>query len=258
VPILKPAVLPTIGRVSIPIDLHDTRAQEKLIDVRSLGIRGDNFYARNDGSNPPFCRRIEGSIQQLLVRESAAALLVRVNSALGQVGLGLYVLDGYRPVAAQHGLWRFVWDHFARSEPSLTPAEIESKTLMFVSDPRAFEPNDPQTWPLHSTGGAVDLTLCNDAGELLDLGTLFDPSGTSATAFFEEALVRGEIASNDLPLSNRRILYWAMREAGFTNYIYEWWHFDWGNQMHVFTLDLLGEALPSAAAWYGYIELVDV
>jgi hypothetical protein len=45
-----------------------------------------------------------------------------------------------------------------------------------------------------------------------------------------------------------------MREAGFTNYINEWWHFDWGDQLYVLTLDLMGEPLQSGAAWYGYTE----
>ncbi|MCG4287414.1 D-alanyl-D-alanine dipeptidase, partial [Lactobacillaceae bacterium KNUT 0156] len=29
---------------------------------------------------------------------------------------------------------------------------------------------------------------------------------------------------------NRRLLYHVMTQAGFTNYIEEWWHFDYGNQ----------------------------
>jgi D-alanyl-D-alanine dipeptidase len=254
VPLLTSHVLPTLGRASVPIDSDDPRAQEKLVDIRTLGVRGDNYYARKDGSNPPFHRSIEGSIAQLFLRESVAARLVQVDAALGRIGLGLYVLDGYRPIATQRGLWRFIWDHFALTEADLTHAEVESKVHRFVSDPRCFDPNDQRTWPLHSTGGAVDLTLCNNAEEILDLGAMIDLSGTSPTSFFEEAVERGDIAENDPRLLNRRTLYWAMRDAGFTNYIYEWWHFDWGDQMHVFTLNLMGDISRPSAAWYGYID----
>ena len=28
----------------------------------------------------------------------------------------------------------------------------------------------------------------------------------------------------------RRLLFWAMADQGFTAYVEEWWHFDFGNQ----------------------------
>ena len=183
-----------------------------------------------------------------------AKLVAQVDQGLKPHGLGLYVLDGYRPIITQVGLWQHFWDHFARKEPRFGEAEIEIETKKFVSDPRAFDRADARTWPLHATGGAVDLTLCDAGGELLDLGTPFDdPSDKAATAYFEMRLREGAITEGDRRLLNRRILYWAMRDAGFTNYLYEWWHFDLGNQMYILSLGLLGERTPPAA-WYGYIE----
>ena len=254
VPILTPEVLPTVARASIPVDGRDPRGAEKLIDVRDFGVRGHNFYARPDSSNAFHDRPIQGAIPDLLLRESVARLVAQVDQALKPHGLGLYVLDGYRPIVTQIGLWRHFWDHFARKEPKLTGAEIEMQTNKFVSDPRGFDRSDPRTWPLHATGGAVDLTLCDAKGDLLDLGTPFDdPSDKAASAYLEMRLAEGAISQEDPRLLNRRILYWWMRDAGFTNYVYEWWHFDWGNQMYIVSLGLLGQAAP-AAAWYGYTE----
>src|SRR5205085_6762164 len=254
VPILTPEVLPTVARAAIPVDGQDPRAAEKLIDVREFGVRGHNFYARPDSSNAFYDRPIQGAIPGLLLRESAAKLVAQVDHALKPHGLGLYVLDGYRPIVTQAGLWQHFWDHFARKEPKLTEAEIEAETKKFVSDPRGFDRSDPRTWPLHTTGGAVDLTLCDASGEMLDLGTPFDdPSEKAATAYFETRLAEGTISADDPRLLNRRILYWSMRDAGFTNYHHEWWHFDWGNQMYILSLGLLGQAAPPAA-WYGYTE----
>lgn len=255
VPVLRSSVLPTVARASIPVDLGDPRAGEKLVDMRELGVHCENYYARADGNNSPYNQAIKGAIPSVLLRESVAARVARANASLAESGLAFHVLDGYRSIATQVGLWHFFWDYIAKRKPSLTEAEIERQTLTYVSDPRGFSRDDPRTWPLHSTGGAVDLTLCDASGELLDLGTGFDaPTEMAATAWFEEALARGEIAPGDARLCHRRTLYWTMREAGFTNYINEWWHFDWGDQLYVFTLDLMGEPLQSGAAWYGYTE----
>ncbi|KAG0505300.1 MAG: D-alanyl-D-alanine dipeptidase [Candidatus Udaeobacter sp.] len=56
-------------------------------------------------------------------------------------------------------------------------------------------------------------------------------------------------------LRNRRLLYWIMREAGFANYPYEWWHFDWGTQFWITNCEVSsdGSARPTSA-WYGPAE----
>lgn len=255
VPTLKPAILPTVARAYVPVDLTDPRANERLVDLRALGVRSENYYARADGGNVPYNQPVEGAISTVLLRESVAKRVVQANKSLKAAGLALLALDGYRSIKTQMGLWNFFWDRIARENPTFSKAEIEQRTLTFVSDPRDFDRDNSRTWPLHSTGGAVDVTLCRLTGEALDLGTGFDaPSDMTATAWFEGALARGQIAADDPRLLLRRTLYWTMREAGFTNYINEWWHFDWGDQLYVLTLDLMGEPLQSGAAWYGYTE----
>ncbi|MFZ1883471.1 MAG: M15 family metallopeptidase [Rhodoplanes sp.] len=58
--------------------------------------------------------------------------------------------------------------------------------------------------------------------------------------------------SGDARLRNRRLLHWAMQAQGFINYIYECWHFDYGNQMYVMMRNYLDRD-PAPAAWYGYV-----
>src|SRR3954453_21183384 len=82
VPILRPEVLPTVARASIPVDGQDVRAAEKLIDVRDLGVHGHNFYARPDSSNAFYDRPIQGAIPGLLLRETVAQLVAQVDRAL--------------------------------------------------------------------------------------------------------------------------------------------------------------------------------
>jgi D-alanyl-D-alanine dipeptidase len=255
IPILTPP--DSSERNSIQIDTKDPRSREPLVDVRELGIAGDNYYAREDGSNPPYNVAIKGAIAGLLLREGARAKLAAADATLRSFGLRFFVFDGYRPIATQEGLWYHIWSQIEKAYPEMSATAVEKETLKFVSDPRSFDPKDPnRNPPLHATGGAVDLTLIDASGVPLDLGTPFDDTTPmAATAYFELELAKGKNGKGfDACLSNRRVLYWCMREAGFTNYLNEWWHFDLGNQMHVLSLDLLGEPLPKRTAWYGYTE----
>lgn len=78
---------------------------------------------------------------------------------------------------------------------------------------------------LHNTGGAVDLSLVSEYGDSLDMGTDFDTfEETSWTDYFENK------NSNLIARENRRILYYAMLKAGFTNLTSEWWHYDYGTK----------------------------
>jgi len=43
-----------------------------------------------------------------------------------------------------------------------------------------------------------------------------------------------------------------MHEQGFTNYGYECWHFDYGDQMYVMMRNFVARD-NADAAWYGYV-----
>ena len=91
---------------------------------------------------------------------------------------------------------------------------------LFVSYPS----EDPDCPFVHSTGGAVDLTIVDPEGRELDMGTGFDDFSDAAnTAYFEK---NGSQEIRD----NRRLLYNVMLAAGFTNYPSEWWHYDFGDR----------------------------
>ena len=70
-------------------------------------------------------------------------------------------------------------------------------------------------------------------------GVFDDPAELSHTAYFEKINAEQATGQYRLPLGytealrNRRLLYWAMTGAGFANYPYEWWHFDWGTQFWI-------------------------
>ena len=94
----------------------------------------------------------------------------------------------------------------------------------FVSVPR----KDSDYPPVHTTGGAVDLTILDAQGRFLDMGSGFDEiSERSNTVYFEE---HPEETNAQAICENRRLLYNAMMKAGFTNLPSEWWHYDFGDR----------------------------
>jgi D-alanyl-D-alanine dipeptidase len=218
----------------IPIDFENPLITEELVDLETYGINGDPFYYISDGSNAPYGQRLDGSIPQLLARKTIAGKLQDVNSRLEPLGFELFVWDAYRPIETQVGIWAFFEDAQKRRNPSFSEEEIYSEVIKYVSDPRQFDEGNPLTWPTHMTGASIDSTIRDkETLELLDMGGAFDQMDDTANSdYFEEALSRNEIGPKHPALLNRRLLYHSMAASEFTNYPLEYWHFDWGNQMH--------------------------
>lgn len=108
-----------------------------------------------------------------------------------RVGLRIRIYDAFRPSEAQ---WR-LWEH--------TPDPD------YIADPRRGSP--------HSRGVAVDLTLLDDRGTPLDMGTAFDD--LSAASHHGSAEVSAQAQRN------RFLLMGLMTDAGWDFYRHEWWHY---------------------------------
>jgi len=207
---------------------------EPLVDLADFGIRCDSYYGRTDGHNPPYRRAFASASATVRCRAGVAARLRTANESLGQLGLGLLVLDGYRPPALQHELWRFFLDVARNRLGTDDPGKAADIAMRYCSNPNRIDPGDMTTVPSHSTGGAIDVTLCRAAtGEPIFMGSIFDdPAEASHVDFFEQphaALEKAFEFSFMEARRNRRLLYWTMLEAGFSNYPFEWWHYDFGN-----------------------------
>src|SRR5215469_10831349 len=61
---------------------------EELVDTSQLGIAGENYYWSE--RNPPYWRRIDGAIPELLVRKTVGEKLRRIDTCLRAVGLELF------------------------------------------------------------------------------------------------------------------------------------------------------------------------
>jgi D-alanyl-D-alanine dipeptidase len=211
------------GKVSI--DHACAQFQEPLVDLKAHGIAGENYYYAT--CNPPYYRRIEGSVPDLLARASVAARLAQVNARIAPQGLELFIFDAWRPRAVQayfHDVW--MPEQLQKRHPRLCGDALWREVGRYWSPPTS----DPKAPAPHSTGGAVDLTLRWKGGEKLWMGSLFD----DATAIAHRDHFERDDAemgfSDEEARANRRLLHWLMRDAGFAGYYEEWWHFCYGDQ----------------------------
>lgn len=213
-------------RETVPIDFSGILASEQCVEIRERGVAGDNHY--NTQHNPPYYISIPGSVRELYLRQSVAAKLVEVNARLKTVGVELYLFDAWRPQAIQryfHDVWFPNW--LIERQPHLAGQALVDEVEKYWAAPTAGAASPSP----HSTGAALDLTLrFRDTRQPLYMGGIFDDLTQDArTDGFERKTIAS--MSDEEARKNRRLLYWAMTEAGFANNPTEWWHYSWGDQL---------------------------
>ena len=160
-----------------------------------------------------------GAISTAYLRKTVVEKLLQAAAFLPE-GYALKIFDAWRPYEVQKSLYDEYYERVKAENPTLTEEQLHEKAKTFVS----FPDKTKQFAYVHSSGGAVDLTIVDEKGVELDMGTPFDDfSALSATCVLEEG------AENLQARDNRRLLYNAMTKAGFTNYPSEWWHYDYGD-----------------------------
>ncbi|MEO3819291.1 M15 family metallopeptidase [Plantactinospora sp. B24E8] len=177
---------------------------DPLVDLRTVaGLRLDSRAADPAGA---YAR----------VRRALADRLLAAQATLPD-GLRLLVVEGYRPYAAQLGIFTGYRDELRRLHPSWSDERLHRETSKFVS---------PVEVAPHSTGGAVDLTLCTSDGVELDMGTEIDATPeASGNACFTAADTIPDRARR-----NRQIMVDVLTGAGLVNYPTEWWHWSYGDR----------------------------
>ncbi len=219
----------------IPIDSNSKEAHEPLVDASAFGIASSSYYARGDGLNAPYFRKFDSALSRVFVREGVARKLAEANKILKPKGIEILLLDGFRPIELQQELWNYFMQQAQKALKNPTEDACVQFAGRFCSDPRPFKKDDWRTWPTHTTGGAVDVTLREIAtGKQLNMGGTFDDaSEVSYTDYYERHAGGGDAASFEEARRHRRLLYGAMTAVGFANYPYEWWHYDYQTQMWV-------------------------
>ena len=162
------------------------RATYVEIDAKAYNVDIYLAYATTDN----FTGRPVYANAHCFLHADAAEHLAHAIELAGRLGYRMLIYDALRPSEAQWALWNHTPD------PD------------FLADPRRGSP--------HSRGVAVDLTLIDDAGVPLDMGTTFDA--------FTPLSHHGANVSRDTQ-SNRHLLLGIMSTAGWDFYSKEWWHY---------------------------------
>lgn len=153
-------------------------------------------------------QNMANATDRCLLRRDA---VLRLKKAAGFLleGVCLCIWDAWRPFALQTEL-------YAEYAGALSARGMDPDA--YVCPPcREFGQE-----PVHTTGGAVDVTLCGPSGQLLDMGSAFDDFGPVARAFAD--------GLDPEVMERRALLRNVMLQSGFTVYGPEWWHFDFGDR----------------------------
>jgi D-alanyl-D-alanine dipeptidase len=158
-----------------------------------------------------------GAVEKFMLRKTVVEKILEAQSKLPE-GLHLKIYDAYRSIVTQKYLWNEIVTKYKKEYPELSNLQLDKLSRKKVSNP--FDKKNP---PLHCTGGAVDLTICDEMQNDLNMGGDFDSfTDIDQTNYYEN--------SDNLDVKyNRRLLYYVMTSVGFVNYPSEWWHFDYGD-----------------------------
>lgn len=164
-----------------------------------------------------------------------------LNSRGGCENWDLKIWDGFRTLNTQKILYDTYYDELKNEHADWDEEQLNEAVQIFVSRPS----RDPLLPAPHNTGGAIDLTIVDENGNELPMGSKFDEfNEKSYTNHFENDDSEEGVKFH----SNRVLLSEIMASAMFVNYHEEWWHFSYGDQAWA-------AENPGKNAIYGSLEI---
>ncbi|MBF2076000.1 MAG: D-alanyl-D-alanine dipeptidase [Synechococcales cyanobacterium C42_A2020_086] len=233
------------GEPLVPIPLAEFAVEEPHPYVKLGAPYGDH--------SPYYLR--QGVLEQLI---QAQRLLQQSHRQWR-----IQIFDAYRPIAVQ----QFMVNHALAeavqagglSLTQLTDAQKQA-FLDRVQQFWAVPSLDPATPPPHSTGAAIDVTLVDERGQPVDMGSPIDEMSPRSYPDYYANWPATPAASAPLAQSgryalfhqHRQLLRQVMTTAGFEQHPQEWWHFSLGDQLWAW---LVHQRLPEQPplARYGAI-----
>lgn len=198
-------------------NLVDVQKLDSTIQVKLVYATTDNFLHAN----------VYGTLTTCYMRKESAEKLAKAQELLHKKfpHYNLLVYDGLRPRRVQRQMWAIV-----------------------KGTPQQGYVADPDKGSIHNYGAAVDLTIADNKGIPLDMGTPYDYFGIKAQPRYESFFLHPESidsakietvlkkvlhaaidsakALTDAQINNRLLLREVMQQTGFIPFRNEWWHFD--------------------------------
>lgn len=129
---------------------------------------------------------------ECFLRLKTVTALVEVNKKFMKKGYKIKIFDCYRPLDIQKKMWKIV------SNPEYVANPVKGS--------------------IHNRGGAIDITLVDNNGKELDMGTSFDFFGVEASHNYPNVSAAVK--------ENRELLKTVMITTGFNSFDSEWWHYN--------------------------------
>lgn len=188
----------TLSKTAVSIKQQgyvDVQDEDPTIKVSLMYSRPDNFTGKI----------LYKDLKEAFLHPQAAKALAKAQKELKRLrpDLSLIVFDAARPMSIQQQMWDVV--------------KGTSKNI-YVSNPA-------NGGGLHNYGFAVDVSICDEKGDTIPMGTLIDHMGKEAHPEYETSmLAKGKISKE--AVNNRKLLRRVMSAGGFRVLKTEWWHFN--------------------------------
>jgi len=166
------------------------------------------------------------------LREEVVNRLVKVNDYLiSKSSFNLLIYDSWRPLEVQEFMFKRAF--LLECEKSDIDISFENmkyypSILKKVEKFWAYPSHDTRCPPPHSTGGALDVSLSDKDGNLVEMGSMVDQMDEASNPYFY-AFIKNEEAI--IWNSRRNLLREIMSKFGFAQHPNEWWHFSYGDQL---------------------------
>ncbi len=188
------------------------------------------------------------------LRRGVLNALVLAQAMLQQQhpGWRIQIFDAYRPVAVQ----RFMVEHTFAELLQTRQLQADALTLTQrealwaeVAQFWALPSDDPATPPPHSTGAALDITLIDEQGRRVAMGSPIDELSERS---WPDHFALAQDPQAQQYHRHRTLLKTVMTAAGFRRHPQEWWHFSLGDQFWAWILQEQ-EGKQNVTAPYGRI-----
>ena len=174
--------------MSSMVALAELHSDFVKIDAHSYNVILDVRYATQNN----FTKTVLYDAPDVYLHKDAAQSLKIASNFAKTLGYKIKIFDGFRPIEIQQQMWDI------------------------IQDPRyVTEPEKGQC--THCRGVALDVTLVNQDGTDVEMGTNFDNFTTKAHST--------HLKIPKEQIHNRVILSGIMSIAGFHSIPTEWWHF---------------------------------
>jgi len=167
------------------------------------------------------------------LREGVVYRLIKANNYLQRLNknYSLIIYDSWRPIEVQQFMYDYAFKYECKKRGLNIKVKDKNSYPEIINDVEkfwAYPYSDENRPPPHSTGGAIDLAIADNSGNLIDMGGEIDAMDESA---HPDCYLYQNTEEAKIWNFRRMILRKVMIKFDFVQHPNEWWHFSYGDQL---------------------------